>query len=175
MIDDFAHQLRLDQIHDGMRIDISADTDERASICRRLDLLSLDRLDAHAVLGREGNRIGATGRILASLSQACVATGEPVAGAVDEPFAIEFRPAPAGEARTEEIELDAADCDTVFHDGATIDLGAAIADTLALSLEPYPRSAGAEAALKEAGVSTESEAGPFGALAALREKSGDEF
>ena len=43
----------------------------------------------------------------------------------------------------------------VFHDGAAIDLGGAIADTLALGLDPYPRSAGAEAALKEAGVLSE--------------------
>ena len=44
----------------------------------------------------------------------------------------------------------------------------AIADTLALTLDPYPRSAGAEAALKEAGVLTESEASPFAVLAKLK-------
>jgi hypothetical protein len=73
----------------------------------------------------------------------------------------------------EEIELSPEDCDVVFHDGAMIELGSAIADTLALSVDPYPRSAGADAALKEAGVLSESEAGPFAALAALkgREKS----
>ena len=61
-----------------------------------------------------------------------------------------------------------SDCDVVFHDGSAIDLGEAIADTLALSLDPYPRSAGADAALKEAGVLTEAEAGPFAALAKLK-------
>ena len=48
----------------------------------------------------------------------------------------------------------------VFHDGAAIDLGSAIADTLALSLDPYPRSAGADAALKEAGVLSEERSQP---------------
>ena len=49
-----------------------------------------------------------------------------------------------------------------------IDLGAAIADTLGLAIDPYPRSAGADAALKEAGVLSEAEAGPFAALAKLK-------
>jgi hypothetical protein len=37
-----------------------------------------------------------------------------------------------------------------------------------LALDPYPRSAGADAALKEAGVLSEIEAGPFAALAKLK-------
>ena len=49
-----------------------------------------------------------------------------------------------------------------------IDLGGAIADTLALGLDPYPRSAGAEAALKQVGVMTEAQASPFAVLANLR-------
>jgi uncharacterized metal-binding protein YceD (DUF177 family) len=57
--------------------------------------------------------------------------------------------------------------DVVFHDGATIDLGSAIADSLALGLNPYPRSAGADAALKEAGVLSEEQASPFAALAKM--------
>jgi uncharacterized metal-binding protein YceD (DUF177 family) len=58
----------------------------------------------------------------------------------------------------------------VFHDGATIDLGGAIADTLALALDPYPRSAGADEALREAGVISEAEASPFAVLARLKGK-----
>ena len=64
------------------------------------------------------------------------------------------------------------DLDTVFHDGSAIDLGGAVTDTLALALDPYPCSAGADAALKEAGVMTEEEASPFASLAALKEKLG---
>jgi uncharacterized metal-binding protein YceD (DUF177 family) len=68
----------------------------------------------------------------------------------------------------EEIELGESDLDVVFHDGAAIDLGTSIADTLALSLNPYPRSAGADAALKEAGVLAAEQASPFAVLAKLR-------
>jgi uncharacterized metal-binding protein YceD (DUF177 family) len=63
--------------------------------------------------------------------------------------------------------------DVVFYDGAMIDLGGAIADTLALSLDPYPRSASADAALKEAGVLTQEQASPFAVLAGLK-RSGSE-
>ena len=80
-------------------------------------------------------------------------------------------PEPEISAPDEEIELGAEDCDTVFYDGAQIALGGAIADTLALSIDPYPRSAGAEVALKEAGVLSEEQAGPFAALAALKKGS----
>ena len=63
-----------------------------------------------------------------------------------------------------------ADLDTIFHDGSAIDLGGAVTDTLALAIDPYPRSAEADSALKEAGVISEEEAGPFAALAALKNK-----
>lgn len=169
---DFGHTLNLDQIRDGDRIDITADEGECRAVADRLGLLSLDRLEAHAVLSRDGQKIRATGRLKATLEQSCVATGDPVPAHVDEPFELMFLPEPKSGGGDEEIELGEGDLDTIFHDGSAIDLGGAIADTLALSLDPYPRSAGADAALKEAGVLTEEEASPFAALAALKEKMG---
>jgi uncharacterized metal-binding protein YceD (DUF177 family) len=171
-LSDFAHRLPLDQIREGDRLDIVADDEERAAVSDRLALLSLDRLEAHAVLSRDGQKVRATGRLKAALEQACVATGDPVPAHVDEPFDLLFMPEPKGGGAEEEIELGEADLDTVFHDGAAIDLGGSVIDTLALAIDPYPRSAGADAALKEAGVLTEEEASPFAALAALKEKLG---
>jgi uncharacterized metal-binding protein YceD (DUF177 family) len=119
-------------------------------------------------LTRTGDAIRAEGRLVAALDQSCVVTGDPVAAHVDEPFAILFMPEPPPGSADEEIELGESDCDVVFYDGAMIDLGTAIADTLALSIDPYPRSAGAQAALKEAGVLTEEQASPFAVLAKLK-------
>jgi uncharacterized metal-binding protein YceD (DUF177 family) len=170
MTDGFAHHLRLDQIGDGERLDLVADEAERAATAQRLGLQALDRFEAHVTLSRTGDIIRAEGRICAALDQSCVVTGDPIPAHVDEPFELLFTPEPKA-GPDEEIELDDSDCDVVFHDGAVIDLGTAIADTLALSLDPYPRSAGADAALKEAGILTETEASPFAALAKL--KSGD--
>lgn len=168
MIEDFAHRLTLDRIRDGERIDLVADDAERRAIAERLDLPSIDRLDAHASLARDGETVRATGRVAASLEQRCVVTGEPVAAHVDEAFDIAFVPEPRAGEVPEEVELRSEDCDVVFHDGVAIDLGTAIADTLALSLDPYPRSAAAETALREAGVLSEEEAGPFAVLAKLK-------
>ena len=115
-------------------------------------------------LSRTGAVVRVEGRIAATLEQSCVVTGEPVPAHIDEPFALLFTPEPPV-APDEEIELGEQDCDVVFYDGSAIDLGSALADTLALSIDPYPRSASAEAALREAGVMTEEQASPFAALA----------
>lgn len=168
----FAHRLPLDQIRDGDRVDIIANEQELAAVADRLGLPAIERLEAHAVLSRDGQKVTVAGRLKAALDQACVATGDPVPAHVDEAFALRFVPEPRGSSGDEEVELGEEDLDTIFHDGSAIDLGGAIADTLALSLDPYPRSAGADAALKEAGVLTEEEASPFAALAALKEKLG---
>ena len=168
--DDFAHRLKIASVRDGERLHLVADEAERRAIAERLGLEGLERFEANVALSREGERVGAKGRILARLDQRCVVTGEPVPASVDEPFEVRFIPEPPPGRPDEEIELDADECDLVFHDGAAVDLGSALADTLALSLDPYPRSAGAEATLKEAGVLSEEEAGPFGALADLKRK-----
>jgi uncharacterized metal-binding protein YceD (DUF177 family) len=168
MTDAFGHQLRLDQIRDGERLELTADEAERNAIARRLGLESLSCLEAHAALSRSGDMVRARGRLAGSLEQACVVTGEPVAAHIDEPFDLVFVPEPPVDSKDEEIELGESDLDVMFHDGSSIDLGGAIADTLALSLDPYPRSASADAALKEAGVMSEAEASPFAALAKLR-------
>jgi uncharacterized metal-binding protein YceD (DUF177 family) len=168
MSDRFAHQLRLEQIRDGERLELVADETERSAIAKRLGLQSLERLEAHVMLTRTGEAVRATGRLGAVLEQSCAITNEPVPAHVDEPFELLFVPEPPVAGPEEEIELGQSDLDVVFHDGQVIDLGTSIADTLALSLDPYPRSAGADAALKEAGVISEEQASPFAVLAKLR-------
>jgi uncharacterized metal-binding protein YceD (DUF177 family) len=172
MPDHFAHHLKLDQIGDGERLDLAADDAERDAISHRLGLGRIDRLDAHIMLSRSGSLVRATGRIGATLEQSCVVTGEPITAYVDEPFALLFMPEPAKSA-DEEVELEEEDCDVVFYEGAAIDLGNALADTLALSVDPYPRSASADAALKEAGILSEEQASPFAMLAQLKRDGGD--
>ena len=168
MSDRFAHAVRLDRIRDGERLDLVADEAERAAVAKRLRLGRIDRFDAHAALTRDGHLVRVRGRLVAAVEQSCVITGEPVPAHLDEPFDIVFMPAPDDSKPDEEVELAPEDCDVVFYEGGAIDLGGAIADTLALALGPYPRSAGAEVALKEAGVMTEAEASPFAVLAKLR-------
>jgi len=173
MPDPFYHRLAIDRIRDGEQLELIADDVERRAVAERLALVTLDRLEASVVLERNGALIRAAGHIRASLEQACVATGEPVRETVDEPFELVFMPEPEANRPDEEIELSKDECDTIFYEGGSMDLGSAIADTLALTIDPYPRSEGADAALRQAGVLSEEQAGPFAALAKLRKKDGE--
>ena len=173
MSEDFEQRVPLNQIRDGARIDLVAEEAERGAVAARLGLPGIERLEAHVTLARAGDTVRACGRVKAALTQNCVATGVPIAAHVDEPFEILFVPAPR-EGAEEELELAAEECDTIFHDGAGIELGSVVADTMALALDPYPRSAGADAALKEAGVLSEEQAGPFAALAQLKKGMAEE-
>src|SRR5690348_144172 len=130
MTDRFAHHLRLDQVRDGERIDLAADETERGAIAKRLGLQQVERLEAHVTLTRTREIVRASGRLNAALDQSCVVTSEPVPAHVDEPFELVFMPEPVAAAHDAEIELGESDCDIVFYDGAVIDLGTAIADTL---------------------------------------------
>ncbi|HKP34086.1 MAG TPA: DUF177 domain-containing protein, partial [Sphingomicrobium sp.] len=94
MSDRFAHQLRLEQIRDGERLELVGDEAERNAIARRLGLQSLERLEAHVTLSRTGETVRATGRLGAMLEQSCAITNEPVPAHVDEPFELLFVPEP---------------------------------------------------------------------------------
>lgn len=173
---EFSRPQRIDAIGPGRRdVAIAAEEGERAALARRFGLLAIHSLAAEAALTRSGDIVVASGIVRAAVEQACIATGEPVGQAIEEPFRIEFRPHPVTEAE-EEIELAEGELDVVFHEGGAVDLGEAVAETVSLALDPYPRSPAAEAALREAGVKSEEEAraesSPFAGLAALKDRMG---
>ncbi len=171
---EFARPQRVDTIGDAPRhVDIAADADERAALARRFGLIAVERLDGAFEVVRQGGAIMARGRVTAAVTQACIATGDPLPASVDEAVVLRFVPEDEFDAAPDdEIELDAEDCDTIPYAGSAVDLGEAAAETMMLALDPYPRGPNAEAALREAGVKREDEAGPFGALASLRDKLG---
>ena len=76
------------------------------------------------------------------------------------------------EASGEEVELSEDDCDVMEYSGQQIDLGEALAQTLFLALDPYPRAENADEFARKKGLKSEEEAGPFGALAELKDKLG---
>lgn len=170
---EFSRPVRIDAIGETGRTEtIAANAAERAALAARFDLPGIDRLEATAELKRKGEEVFVSGTFSAALVQACVATGEPVATTIAQPFVLKFVPALVVEG--DEVELDAADLDVVVYDGAAVDLGEAVAETMALALDPFPRSADAEAVLRAAGVKGEDEvvpaAGAFAGLAGLRAK-----
>lgn len=170
---EFSRIVRLNELGEGRRErHIVADEAERAALARRFGLIALDRLEANLSLAPDPLGVRVTGTLLAALAQPCVATGEPVPAVLDLPFALLFvREGEAGtDAPIDEIELSDEDCDVLPLEGERIDIGEAVAQSLALGLDPYPRAPDADARLKEMGVLSEEEAGPFAALAALRGK-----
>ena len=166
---EFSRPVRVDTLGTEPRsIAIEADPPERAALARRFDLVGIDRLGAEASLVRDGAEVIARGRMAAAVVQRCVASGEPVAAAVEAPFELVFRPPPRDGRPDEEVELGPSELDVVFYEGGAIDLGEAVAETLALSLDPYPRAPDADSELRAAGVRSEEdarkEASPFAVL-----------
>ncbi len=166
---EFSRIVRVDTIGERPRtIEIAADESEREALATRFGLIAIGRLEGRAAIARVAGGISATGRIAAAVEQACVATGESVPATIDEPFALKFVTESA-DVPADEVELSEGELDIIDFDGQAVDLGEALAQTLALALDPFPRSPGADAVLKAAGVLSEEEAGPFGALAGLKQ------
>ena len=170
MTPEFARPERLDTIGTQDRtVSIEAEAGEREALAQRFGLIAIERLAASFAVRREGAAILATGRVEAAVTQACSVTGDPIEARVDEPVSLRFV---EDDAADEEVELSADALDTMPIEGGAIDLGEAAAETMALALDPFPRSPAAATALREAGVLAEDEAGPFGALAELKVKLG---
>ncbi|MEP9402981.1 YceD family protein [Sphingomonas silueang] len=171
MTPEFHRPLRIDQIGEGnITRHIEAEPDERRRLMGRFGLLALDSLAADYVLHRDAAGIVATGRLTAEVAQACVASGEPVPESVDESFTLRFLP--EGSIESDVEDLDDSAMDTMFYAGSAIDLGEAAAETLALALDPYPRSPAAEEALRAAGVVREEDVTPATALGGLKDLLG---
>ncbi|SEN51499.1 Uncharacterized metal-binding protein YceD, DUF177 family [Sphingomonas gellani] len=168
MTPEFARPQRLDTIGDREReVVVEADDAERRALATRFGLIGIDRLEGHFTIRRDTNGVSARGRVVADVVQPCSASGAPLPAHVDEPVALMFVE-PGTD--TEEVELSADALDTMEIENGAIDLGEAAAETMALALDPFVRGPDADAALKAAGVLGEGEAGPFGGLAALKDK-----
>lgn len=87
---------------------------------------------------------------------------------IDEPLALRFVPASTAVAAEDEIELDAEALDEISYEGTAIDLGEALAQSLALAIDPFACGSEADRVRREYGLDAPDPAGPFAALAALR-------
>jgi len=141
---------------------LEATAEERERLARRFDLVALDHLTAVVTLHRQnGGLIRLEAAFAAEFTQDCVVTLEPVAGKLDEEFALVYGPADNEEG---EIDIDAEA--PVFEPLPldAIDIGEAVAQELSLALPEFPRDPDA---IIDPATTTETEAGPFAALAKL--------
>ena len=159
-------------------------------MARRFGLLGFDLLRATAKFesadgpdgadGKgEGGLLRLSGHLSAEVSQACVLTLEPVARRIEEDFtllySLEPGPAPAGAEGTgaaagaAEVVVDPEAEDPAEPLGpGGLDLGEAVAQQLAVALDPYPRAPGAALAeTGDIGAAGGTGVGPRGVFAAL--------
>lgn len=166
---EFSRPLRIDQIGSDARAqNVVASEAERLALSRRFRLRAIPRLEADYRLVPDGNGWLATGTIRAKAIQMCAATAQDVPEDINAAFTIRF--VRDLEAEGEEIELSEDDCDMMAVEEDRIDMGEAIAQTLALNLDPYPRSPDADRILREMGVKQEGEAGALAGLKDLLSK-----
>lgn len=147
-------------------VQIEADEAERKALARRFDIVSIERLEATVTLDADGAEVAATGTLEADVVQSCAVSGDDLPVSIREPLALRFVPeAPVEE---EEIELQEEDLDEIPYSGTTFDLGEAVAQSLALAIDPFATGPEADRVRREKGLADEGTSGPFAALAALK-------
>jgi hypothetical protein len=144
---EFSRPIAADRVgRGGLTVSIEAAEPERRALARRFGLIALDSLVATCRLRSvAGGMIELQAHFTAKVAQECVVTLDPVAatveGSVEQRYALDpavLRSlAPGGD-----IDLEADDPPEALADGA-IDLGEAVVQQLAVTLDPYPRAPGA--------------------------------
>jgi hypothetical protein len=150
---------------------IEADAAECAALAAQFGLPAIASLAGDFTLVRAAGSgsgvIEATLGMAARLSQICVVSLEPFDANIAETAILRFIPASALREDAEIAELDPESLegpDELPYAGDAIDLGAVLAEQLALALDPYPRKPGAKL---PPGASSSGE-NPFAVLAARK-------
>jgi hypothetical protein len=127
--------------------DVTATAEECAALAQRFGLVELPALAAALRLrrARAGRYVEIDGVLRARVVQSCVVTLDPVAAALDEPFALLL--GPIGGRVSDQAAPDQATSDLIVDldepeplDGDDIDIGELVAQQLSLTLDPYPRA-----------------------------------
>ncbi len=126
----------------GIEVAVDAGPAECGRVARRLGIEAVLALAARWTLTRlPGAVVAAAARLDARVVQLCVVTQEPVEATILEHFTVLFVP-PSALTDDEDPES----IDQIPYEGRMIDLGEATVEQLALSLDPFPRAAGIDAA-----------------------------
>lgn len=164
---EFSRSLDTRQV-EGKTVQLEANEAERAALARRFGLVRVDSLSAELGLSRiDERKVDAHGTLSARFVQSCAVSAEDLPVSVDEPVYFRFVPQATDHAPDEELELTADDCDEIEYTGHHIDVGEAVAQSLALAIDPFLTGPEADAARKSAGIGTPEDSSPFAALKGL--------
>lgn len=169
---EFSHRVAVEKVaRTGTPLLLVAGEDARARLAARFGLLSLESLSADLLLTRDARGVALSGMLAAEAVQSCVVSLEPVPVRVEERLALRFE-VPAPPEPDAEVELSAEALDVLPIEGGEIDVGEAVAQSLGLALDPYPRAAPEVLAEARRRLMSEEEAaamaraaGPFARLA----------
>ena len=137
---ELARPLKVDRIGpNGLTFDVTAQPTELAPIAARLLLPAVLTMSGTFQLRRiAGGIVHAEGVLRARIEQECVVTLDSFTQPIEERFTVQFVPA-----ERENPDPDPDAVDQIPYEGASIDLGEALVEQLALALDPYPRRPGA--------------------------------
>lgn len=163
----------------GTHIPFEANEEERAGLAKRFDLLELSSFKGKvAIKPWRRHGLSLEGHFTAEVIQACVTTLEPITSRLSQDFTLHFLPAEminhdAAAAAASEIIVDVQSEDPPEPiENGQIDVGEAVSEQLAVTIDPYPKKPGAtfdgvvDAAPEEGG----KPANPFAALEKLKKK-----
>lgn len=164
---EFSRMIDLRQITEAPTV-LEPDAAERRKLSGRFGITAIEAMRAEVQLDAAAGKVTAKGRLTASIVQACAISGEDFSVTIDEPLDMRFVPDAGPGTPDEEIELSADECDEIPYVGTAFDLGEAVAQSLALAIDPFAEGPEAERARKEHGLGGDVASGPFAALAALK-------
>lgn len=153
---------------EGLHLAMEADAEVRATLARTAGLRDLPQLEASFDLRRKGLGLYIEGEVIATVSQNCVVTLDPIEKNLHEVIGLVFAPGPGETLGNEagEASFGMADNDPPEPlSGGVVDLGAIATEYFLLGIDPYPRK---EGAVFEAAAPQEPAASPFAALEALK-------
>ncbi|WP_368415459.1 DUF177 domain-containing protein [Falsiroseomonas sp.] len=153
---------------DPREVALDATAPECTALAERFGILGIGSLSARIKLEPEtGGSIRARGLLVAEVEQACIVTLDPVRQQVRARIDLRL----LGEGDTPGDD-DPDSPDEIETSGGFVDLGEAVAEQLALALDPYPRAEGAELPAFDPPEEPEPEQpakpNPFAALGKLR-------
>lgn len=148
-------------------------------LAERFDLVAIESLSGDMSVWDEGADSGVhvKGSISAKLTQRCIASLKPVEETLETDFELMLvDPAMADRMDDEGVYLDPDAPDYDALEGDIVPLGEVLAQTLSISMNPYPRAEGAELEAKKlSGVSVNEpeleKPNPFAVLAKTRDES----
>ena len=149
---------------------IGASEAECAALAKRFGLVAVSRLEADIVLDLAGDGVLAKGTLRADVVQSCAVSGDDLPATIAEEFSLRFVPqADWADYEAEEVELGAEDLDALPYDGTSFDLGEAVAQSLALAIDPFATGPDADKVRSEQGLDNAAKGGALAeALAQLK-------